>query len=103
MATKDITASEVNEQMIADWKKKFDGVFKYETEDGKVGYFRMPDRKILGMSTTAPDNVAGNEIIANNCFLAGDRIILEDDKYFFGLSKELPKYIKIQTGKSTEL
>lgn len=98
-----INAADVTEQMIAEWKQKFGGVFKHETQDGKVAYFKMPDRKILGMSTIAPDNVASNEIIARNCFLAGDEIIIDDDAYFFGLCVELPKFVKTKLGKSIEL
>ncbi len=101
--TKVIAAADVTDVMIADWKAKHGSIFKYEVDD-KVAYFKSPDRKIIGASTVAPDTVAGNEMIATNCFLAGDEIILTDDEYFFGFSKELlPKMIKSKVGKSTEL
>jgi len=95
---------DVTPELIDKWKSEHGGVFKYETNDGKyAAIFRMPDRKVLGMSTTAPDTVAGKEIIANNCFLAGDREIIENDSYFYGLCNELPKYMKEEMGKSIEL
>lgn len=101
--TKVIAAADVTPAMIAEWKAKHGSIFKYEVDD-KVAYFKSPDRKIIGASTTAPDNIAGNEMIARNCFLAGDEIILTDDEYFFGFSKELlPKMVKSKVGKSTEL
>lgn len=100
---KTIAAEAVTDEMIAEWKAKYGSVFKFEVDD-KVAYFKSPDRKIVGASTTASDNVAGNEMIANNCFLAGDEIILTDDGYFYSLSRELlPKMIKSKVGKSMEL
>jgi hypothetical protein len=98
-----LAAADVTPEMIADWKKKYGAVWKYEAEDGKTAFFRAADRKIAGLASTAPDPVAGNEILARNCFLAGDECIVEEDKYFFGLSRELPKYLKATVGKSQEL
>ena len=95
--------ADVTPEMIKEWKEKYGAVFKYEAEDGKAAIFRQPDRKIVGLSSSAPDNVAGNETIAKNCFLAGDECIINDDSYFYGLSPHLQKFLKAKAGKSEEL
>ncbi|MEN9458946.1 MAG: hypothetical protein RL135_1540 [Bacteroidota bacterium] len=98
-----IAADAVTPEMIESWKQQYGGVFRYTTEDGKIAYFKTPDRKILGMSTSAPDVVAGNEIVARNCFLAGDECVINEDQYFFGLQNQLSTFLKQTTGKSEEL
>lgn len=97
------TVDQVTPEMIEGWKQQYGAVFKYTAEDGKTAYFRQPDRKILGMSTTAPDSVAGNEIIARNCFLGGDECIINEDTYFYGLSPHLQQYVNATSGKSEKL
>lgn len=103
MAKKVLKSDDVTTEDVRKWKAQFGSVFKYETEDGKVAYFRTPDRKILGLSTSAPDTVAGNEMVAKNCFLAGDDAIITEDKYFFGLQKKMAQLVKVASGNLEEL
>lgn len=95
--------SNVNQEQIDAWKKKHGSVFKYETEDGKVAYFRKPDRRIAGYAGTIADPVASNEALAKNCFLGGDAEIIDNDEYFFGLSRSLPGLMKVKLGELKEL
>lgn len=103
IATGKPTAAEVTDEMVAAWKEKYGKVFYYEATDGKKAWFRRPDRKIAGLSSTAPDAVAGNDILARNCFLGGDECIINEDEYFFGLSSHLPKFLSATLGECKEL
>ena len=37
-----IPMQSVNDQVIQDWKFKHGTIFRFESEDGKVGYFKKP-------------------------------------------------------------
>lgn len=95
----------VNDQVIQDWKFKHGTIFRFESEDGKVGYFKKPDRKIMDVvSAIAKSNpVKSNELLATNCILGGDAELVEKDEYFYGLSAKLNALIKVKQGELTEL
>ncbi len=86
-------------------KAKYGDVFAYRTEDGKVAYFKRPDRRILSYasSTSGGDNIKYKEAIATNCFVDGDREILQVDKYFLGLSSTILDLVEIVEGNLEKL
>lgn len=95
------TTTEITAQQIQMWKKQYgdDCVHKYTTSDGLIAFFRSPDRKIISFATITAknDTMRFKEILADNCWLAGDDRIKTEDKYFLGLSTciiDLVEYVE---------
>ena len=106
MTKQKLTATEVNEAIIAAWKEQYGKVTKYTTEDGKVVYFRSPNRKEVAAAQAAAnesDGVTSNEVLAKAISLGGDVEILTQDKYLFGLGEHLKKVIEKVEGELVEL
>ncbi|MCF8218704.1 MAG: hypothetical protein K9J21_06950 [Bacteroidales bacterium] len=95
MTKKTITAKEVTKQMIEDWKQTHGGVYLITTEQ-KKGYLRKPNRKDLSLASEIgeKDPMKFNEVILKNCWLAGDKEIMEDDRYFLAVSGQLDEIIE---------
>lgn len=88
--------------LIEKWKTQHGAVLKYETEDGKVAFFRYPTRKEVAYSTsiiTQNDVLKSAEVLLNACYLGGDREILDDDAYFYGLQEWAGMLIKKKQGR----
>jgi hypothetical protein len=98
-------SNETNKTVIADLKKKHGRIFSYTTEDGKVCYLKVPDRKVLGFAreTSGGNSVKFNETVIDNIFVGGDESIKIQDKYFFGLSAKVDDLIEIVNGELAEL
>jgi len=86
---------EATKEQIAEWKAKYGEIFKLEIED-KSCYLRKPDRKVLSaaMSLSKSDPIKFNEVLLNNCWLAGDEEIKYSDEYFMGASAQLDKLME---------
>jgi hypothetical protein len=100
-----IAAGDVTKEVIEGWKKEHGNVFAYEAKDGKKAYFKKPDFKIMdaasALAQTQP--LMSNKILADNCFLGGDRCIVDEQDYFAGLNAHLSRLIKKIEGELTEL
>ena len=81
-------------EQIDAWKKKYGKIYQLTAEDS-ICYIRKPDRKILGHATSVAGDepIKFNEIILNDCWLAGDESMREDDAKFFGISEKLAEII----------
>ena len=103
--SKKISKENIDEAQIAKWKDAFSGVYKYASSDGKVAYFRTPERSEIeaANSVAATKPLESNAILAKATFLGGDEEIITVDKYFFGLSGHLKNIIKRVEGELTEL
>ena len=72
---------------IALWKKQYSKIFGYASEDGKMCVLHSPDLMTLDACKT----IAGNSgikfdiALTDNCWLAGDEELRNDDKYRIGL------------------
>lgn len=90
------TAAAITAEQIAAWKKKHGKVYKVESE-GKVGYLRRPDRKIISAATVIGngDNLKSKEVVIGNCWLGGDEELKTDDKYFLALAGLVDEMIEI--------
>jgi hypothetical protein len=95
----------VSEQQIEDWKKQYGTVYKFTAEDGKVGYFKKPDRKVMDAvaSKASTNPVLSNEILAKSSFIGGDDELITNDANFFGLSQKLKGLLKVVEGELEEL
>jgi hypothetical protein len=89
------TAEEVTSDVIEGWKREFDKVVKFTTEDGKVGFFRNPDLQAVDASASiaATNPVKSNQLLAKACFLGGDEEITTESKYILGLGRHLQSLV----------
>lgn len=85
----------VTKEQIQAWKAKHGEVFMLQVDD-KQCYLHKPDRKTLSaaMSLSKADPIKFNEVLLNNCWLAGDEEIKTDDAYFMGASSQLDKLME---------
>lgn len=83
--------------LIKEWKDKHGDVYQIDC-DGRVGYVRKPDRKILGAAATvgSKDPMKYNEILLKNVWLGGDEELLTDDAMFLGVSAQLAELIEVK-------
>lgn len=89
-------AAAITPEMIEGWKKKYGEVYVVSTE-GKTAYLRRPDRQIISAASVlgGPDNLKQKEVLIRNCWLGGDEEILNEDRYFLGLSIQVDAIIEI--------
>lgn len=87
---------EVTPAQIEAWKKKYGEVFVFTTADGLTCYLRRPTRQAIALaaSTGGGDMLAVTEIILENSWLGGDERIMQEDKYFLGLSDKIGALIE---------
>ena len=85
----------VSEAQINAWKRSYGAVYEIALE-GHKGYFRSPDRKILGLALSegAQDPMAYHEVIARNCWLGGAPALLDDDTYFLSICMRLGELVE---------
>ncbi|MCO5290517.1 MAG: hypothetical protein M9959_02135 [Chitinophagaceae bacterium] len=108
MEEKNIAASAVTKEMIAEWKKKHGDVYVFTVTDDdgteKKAWLRKPDRKLIGYSGSIQNNpIKSNEVLLNGCWLAGDEDIKTNDALFFGISNKLGELIKAKEGELVKL
>ncbi len=84
-----------SKEQIGIWKKKYSGVYELSS-GGAVCYIKVPGRKELSHATAvaANDVFKFNEVILNDCWLAGDESMREDDAKFLGVSEQLGEIIE---------
>ena len=100
------TSAEVTADMIEQWKSKHGKLTKYTTTDGKVVYFRSPDRAEISATAALAkdkDGIASNQFLANTCALGGDVEIITQEKYLYGLGKHLERIVDKVEGELEEL
>lgn len=93
-------------EQIEKWKKEFpQGITRVVTNDNKVAYFKRPERDVLKMATDAVQNGISeyNEVIAENCFIGGDKSILKDANYYNSLGKAMNELAEGVKGKLEKL
>ena len=88
---------EVTNAQIAAWKKKHSDLYEISIE-GKKAYFRSPDRNTMSymISQGQQNPMAATEILAKNCFVGGDKALLDEDKYFFAVMQQLGKLMQVK-------
>jgi hypothetical protein len=83
-------------ELIAEWKQKYGEVYEFTSDDGRRCWLRRPTREILRAANKASgdDTIKWNEIIVENCLIAGDEAFKTNDRLFFGLSKTLTELVE---------
>lgn len=76
------------DEQLKEWKEKHgDRLFKIKVED-KLAVVRKPGRKDLSFATAGSsqgrDALKFAEILLKQCWIDGDKEIMEDDDYFLG-------------------
>ncbi len=87
----------VSKKQIEEWKNKYGSVYKIEV-DGRIAYLRSPSRKVIGYASSVgqKDPMKFNEMLLNNCWLAGDEKIKTDDSLFMGVAAKLADIIEVK-------
>lgn len=75
--------TKVSSEQIAMWKQQYVDVFEVKAGD-KLCYLKRPDRQTLKAADAigSADPMRYNEILLENCWIAGDDIIKINDTYF---------------------
>jgi hypothetical protein len=86
---------------IEEWKRQYGAVYRIKVED-KVCYLKSPSRKTLGYASMAAKTnpLKFNEVVLNDCWLAGNEEIKTDDSLFLSISPRLDELFEV---KETEL
>ena len=86
----------ITKAQINDWKKTYGDLYEISVEDKKA-YFKMPDRNTLSLVMSLQKNpMKANEALAVNCFVGGDRVLLEDDQLFFATLSKLVALLQLK-------
>lgn len=89
---------------IEELKKKHGEIFKLEVED-KCCILKVPGRKVLSYASVSAtkDPMKFNEVILNDCFVAGDEEIKTNDAYFLGASSKIAEIIQVKEARLEKL
>ena len=100
------TNDQITPEVIAGWKNQFGKITKYKTADGKVAYFRSPERAEIAAAEAArqdSEGVTSNEVLCKAMVLGGDIEICSQNKYLLGLGKHIAKMLEKVEGETEEL
>lgn len=117
---KDIFTQEITEsvaQRVAEIKKnnpKLRAVFPlavegnpdFDEKEVYIGYFKQPDFVAFSkyLSASQQDQAVAMRALAKDCFIEGDRELIDDDSLFlFGLMGQLSEIIKMRQGRLVNL
>jgi hypothetical protein len=101
-----LTAEQITQEVIENWKKEHKKIFKYVTEDKqKTAYFKNPDVSAIEASSVIASTkpMQSNKLLAKACFLGGDTDVFEEPKYLLGLGKKLQGLVEVVEGELEEL
>ncbi|MDR3286877.1 MAG: hypothetical protein LBT27_05500 [Prevotellaceae bacterium] len=100
---KHLTGEATKEQILM-WKGKYGDIFQVIV-DNKTCYLHKPDRKTLSAAVTLgqTDPMRYNEVVVNNCWIAGADEFKNDDSYFFALSEKLIELVELKTAEIKKL
>ena len=95
---------EATPEQIQEWKKKHGKVYQITVGD-HVGYFKKPDRKIMGAASALgmKDPMKFNETLMINCQIGGSMEIQSDDDLFMSASGVLAELIDIKAAEIKNL
>lgn len=98
------TLRDLSPEQVESAKKAFGDLFEISVEDKKC-IIHKPTRQVidLAVSSSAKRSSLFEETILRNCWLAGDKEIVENDEYFFAVGKQLDEVIKFKTAELKKL
>ena len=84
-------------EQIEAWKKEH-GVKEIHAAivDGKIAYFKKASRNVMraAMSFSSKDKLKYMEVILLNCFVGGDKAVIDRDEEFYGAVDIVPELTK---------
>ena len=91
-------------EQIQEWKAKHGDVFCIRVE-GKSCYLKKPSRKALGYASMAgkENPLKFNEILLNDCWIAGDEEIKTNDDLFLAVSSKIGEIIEVKEAELVKL
>lgn len=90
-------------ERIAELKAEHGDLFLITVED-KAAIFKSPSRKTLSYANGVnKDIIKFNETILNNCFVEGDRELIDDDRYFLAAGAKAVELIEIKESEIAKL
>lgn len=98
------TLLDLTPEQIEEFKKEYGDVYKIEVDD-KVCFIHKPTRQILDLANASSTKKTSlfNETILKNCWLAGDKDMVNVDDYFFGAGNVLGEIIKFKEAQLKKL
>lgn len=90
------TKTELSEAEIAAAKKNYGDIYLIEV-GGKKIYMHEPTRQIFDLAQTSAIKRPSlfEETIMTNCWLAGDKEILDDTELFYGAARKINEITKV--------
>lgn len=79
---------------------------EFEEKEFYIGYFKQPDFPTFSkyLSASQQDQAVAMRTLAKDCFIEGDRELIDDDSMFlFGLMGQLGELIKMRQGRLVNL
>jgi hypothetical protein len=88
--------SKVTEEQIASWKKQHGEVFQLTGPDGRQAYISKATRKVISLAQFKMQEspISAVEVILENCWLAGDEELKEDDGFVLGVQQHINTIIE---------
>lgn len=74
---------------------------EYDEKDVYIGYFQQPNFKVFSkyLTTSQSNNALAMRNLAKDCFVDGDKELIDDDSLFlFGLMGQLSQIIEMRNG-----
>jgi len=93
-----------SDAQIAIYKEKHGEIFEVVIDDA-VCYLKKPDRKTLSFASSVGDKdpMKFNEIMLDNCWVAGAEKIKTDDSYFFACIEKMEVLIQVKQAEIKKL
>lgn len=79
---------------------------EFDEKEHYIGYFRQPSFPVFSkyLSAAQKDSAVAMRVLATDCFLAGDKELIDDDSLFlFGLMGQMSKIIEMRNGRLVNL
>lgn len=94
----------LTEEQIAFAKQQYGDCFQLTVED-KVCFIHKPTRQIIDLAhaSSAKRTSMFEETILRNCWLAGDKDMVENDDYFYAVGNQLNEIIKFKSAELKKL
>lgn len=86
----------VTKEQIKQWKNQYGDVFQMKVGE-KICYLKKPSRKALSYAAVAgaTDPLKYNEVLLEDCWIAGDEEIKTDNGLFLSISARLPELVEM--------
>lgn len=104
MNTTELVQQKFKPEELEQFKKEHGELSAIKVGD-KLGLFKKPDRKTIGAAAAHinTDPIEYVAIIAENCFVAGDRELLEEDDYFLSLMPMMNDLVQMKEAELVKL